>query len=129
MDSFQIVGIIIIAGFIVYLVNFYYNKKNVENFTSTDITKLSTNLKDAANDMNSELNVYSNKTTYQDVISNLTSYINSSIVSLILTLDATVPQTPTILASNIAKIEKINTLQTAYNNMASISKQLSNFSS
>ena len=56
MDLFQMIGTVIIIGFIIYLVYFYYNKKSIENFeiiagsrSEEKLTQLTQNTEKAPN--------------------------------------------------------------------------------
>ena len=119
MDSFQIIGIIIIVGLIFYLVNYYSKNKNMESFenlTGTNAKISSTGLANAASQQSDTILVSKYRSDYETLVPNLKQYIGNNIVQLMLQLDSS----HTINDANLAIFQNINTLQTSYDNMDKI---------
>ena len=129
MDSFQIIGIIIIVGLIFYLVNYFNKNNNIENFTNltgTNAKISSDGIANAASQQSDIILVSKYKADYDTLIPNLKQYIGNNIIQLMLQLD---PAQTTVNDANLAIFQNINTLQTSYDNMDKILTYIDNTSS
>ena len=129
MDSFQIIGIIIIVGLIFYLVNYFNKNNNIENFTNltgTNAKISSDGIANAASQQSDIILVSKYKADYETLIPNLKQYIGNNIIQLMLQLD---PAQTTVNDANLAIFQNINTLQTSYDNMDKILTYIDNTSS
>lgn len=120
MDSFQLIGLIIIGGLIFYLVNYFSTHKNMESFTNLTGTQAkisSDGLGNAASQQNDSVLVAKYRSDYESLVTNLQKYIGDNIIQLMLQLDSS---QVTINDANLAIFKNINTLQLSYDNMEKI---------
>lgn len=125
MDSFQQIGIAIIFGFIIYLVYFYYNKYNngqKENFevkggSKTD--EILSKLTSAVASQNDVLLISKYRNKYESIIENTKKYLEINMIQLLLQID---PSNDSMTDANLKIFNDINTLNTTYNNMATVLK-------
>jgi hypothetical protein len=125
MDSFQQIGIAIIFGFIIYLVYFYYNKYNngqKENFevkggSKTD--EILSKLTSAVAIQNDVLLISKYRNKYESIIENTKKYLEINMIQLLLQID---PSNDSMTDANLKIFNDINTLNTTYNNMATVLK-------
>jgi len=127
MDSFQQIGIAIIFGFIIYLVYFYYNKYNngqKENFevkggSKTD--EILSKLTSAVASQNDVLLISKYRNKYESIIENTKKYLEINMIQLLLQID---PSNDSMTDANLKIFNDINTLNTTYNNMATVLKSV-----
>lgn len=125
MDSFQQIGIAIIFGFIIYLVYFYYNKYNngqKENFevkggSKTD--EILSKLTSAVASQNDVLLISKYRNKYESIIENTKKYLEINMIQLLLQIDSS---NDSMTDANLKIFNDINTLNTTYNNMATVLK-------
>ena len=122
MDAFQNIGLIIILGFIVYLVYFYYNKyqHQLENFEvqgGSKSAQVSQGIGEAATKQSDILLISKYRKNYESIVDNMKKYIGSNVVQLMLQVDSS---SPTLTDANLKVFNDINTLKTTYNHLDSI---------
>ena len=125
MDAFQQFGLVVIFGFIFYLVYFYYNKyyNQTENFevhggSTTD--KIDQKLKDSVAKQTDILLISKYRKNYESIISNMKQYIAANLVQLTLQIDPKESMTD----ANLKIFADINTLKSSYDNMETILKYI-----
>ena len=122
MDAFQNIGLIIILGFIVYLVYFYYNKyqHQLENFEvqgGSTSAQVSQGIGEAATKQSDILLISKYRKNYESIVDNMKKYIGSNVIQLMLQVDSS---SPTLTDANLKVFNDINTLKTTYNHLDSI---------
>ena len=122
MDLFQQISSLIIFGFIIYLVYFYYNKyqHHIENFEvqgGSNSAQISNGISEAATKQADILLISKYRTNYESIVDNMKKYIGSNIVQLMLQVDSS---STTLSDANIKIFNDINTLQTTFNNLNNI---------
>ena len=124
MDAFQHFGLIIIVGFIVYLVYFYYNKHQLENFEvqgGSKSSQISKGIGEAAAKQSDILLISKYRTDYESIVGNMKKYIGSYIVQLMLQVDSS---SDTLTDANLKTFSDINTLKTTFDSLDSILKYI-----
>ena len=118
------IGTVIIIGFIIYLVYFYYNKKSIENFeiiagsrSEEKLTQLTQNTEKTSD----IILVSKYKDTYHNIANGMTKYIYNGIIESLLNIDSSKSAGSD---ENLKIFANINTLKLANDNILTISKYL-----
>ena len=123
MDTFQKLGLVIILGFILYLVYFYYNKKQnkVENFDvhgGSNTAQISASISESAAKQSDILLISKYRKDYDVFIDNMKKYVGANIIRLMLQVDAS--QSDIMSDANLKIFTDINTLKLSFDSLHSI---------
>ena len=123
MDLFQQISSLIIFGFIIYLVYFYYNKyqHHIENFEvqgGSNSAQISNGISEAATKQADILLISKYRKDYDVFIDNMKKYVGANIIRLMLQVDAS--QSDIMSDANLKIFTDINTLKLSFDSLHSI---------